>query len=298
MTARDDAPSRSSAGPLSLALALLALPGLACGSREPGADAPPAPHPAQDRSDMPASPGPKEPAPKDMSPTTCPKVHDPIGDLEWIPRDVRLAALFDLDDAGVDDAAAELARASATTPGMPVVAALGLGFLGPQLQIVRRQLRDAELTPHELLLLHDPDGAVVWVVRVRCDLVALQAALARAWGLVSRATAAGPIAEPAPERPFPYDVVFLADDRLALVPAGAGGKLRRWLEGQLHPPELAAGRRAESPGEALAGLEAAPIRVVLAGRGLLAGDAAAAPHTLRAWPDRVALGPARPERAP
>ncbi|PCC75633.1 hypothetical protein SAMN02745121_00173 [Nannocystis exedens] len=229
-----------------------------------------------------------------MSKQTCPEVQDPLGDLEWIPADARVAALFDLGDPGVDEAAAELARASATAPGMPVVAALGLGFVGTQLQILRRQLRDAALTPRELLLLHDPAGAVVWLVRVRCDLAALQAVLARAWGVTSRTTAAGPLAEPDPARGFPHDVVFLADDRLALVPAGAGGKVRRWLEGQAGPPDLGDRRRRETPGQALARLEPAPIRVVLAGRGLLAGDAASAPRTLRAWPDRVALDAAPP----
>jgi len=269
-------------------LAAIALLLAACSAREaPPAESSPAAAPAP--SDMPLSAGPEAQAPKDMPMKTCPEVHDPIGDLEWIPRDARVAALFDLGDPAVDAAAAELARASATTPGMPVVAALGLGFLGTQLQILRRQLTDAALTPRELLLLHDPTGAVVWVVRVRCDLPALQSALARSWGVTSRATAAGPIAEPDPARGFPHDIVFLADDRLALVPAGSGGKLRRWLEGQVKPPELGAGRRTETPGEALGRLDPAPIRVVLAGRGLLAGDAAAAPRTLRAWPDRVAL---------
>lgn len=244
--------------------------------------------------DMPVSAGPGTQRPEDMSPETCQQAQDPLGDLEWIPRDVRLAAAFDLGDPGLGEAARELARASAATPGMPVVAALGLGFLDAQLDIVRRQLAAADLAPRELLLLHDPAGAVVWVVRVRCDLLVLQAVLARAWGVTSRATAAGPLAEPAAPGGFPHDVVFLADDRLALVPAGAGGKLRRWLEGQAAAPELGGGGRVETPGEALARLDPAPIRVVLAGRGLLAGDAPAAPRTLRAWPDRVALDAAPP----
>ncbi|MDC0720012.1 hypothetical protein [Nannocystis bainbridge] len=237
--------------------------------------------------------GPIAQVPEDMSKQTCPQVQDPIGDLEWIPADARVVALFDLGDPGVDDAAAELARASATTPGMPVVAALGLGFVATQLHILRRQLADAALTPRELLLLHDPAGAVVWIVRVRCDLAVLQNTLARAWGVTSRTTAAGPLAEPDPARGFPHDLVFLGDDRLALVPAGAGGKLRRWLEGQAGPPDLGE-RRGETPGQALARLDPAPIRVVLAGRGLLAGDAASAPRTVRAWPDRVALDAAPP----
>jgi hypothetical protein len=276
--------SRRAGSPAALWLALAFA---ACGARDlPSAEAEPAaPVPA----DTPQDAGPADQVAKDMSPGSCPNAQEPLGDLEWIPRDVRLAAVFDLSDPGLGDAARELAHASASTPGMPVVAALGLGILDVQLDILRRHLTSAGLTPRELLLLHDPAGAVVWVVRVRCDLHALQAALARAWGVTSRATAAGPLAEPAAPGGFPHDVVFLADDRLALVPAGAGGKLRRWLEGQGGPPEFGGGQRVETPGEALARLDPAPIRVVLAGRGLLAGDAPAAPRTLRAWPDRVAL---------
>lgn len=239
---------------------------------------------------------PTEHVPTDMPHATGPKEHDlkdcstdPLGDLAWLPRDLRLAVVFDLDDPGVTQAAIELARASATTPGLPVVAALGLGFVDAQLAIVRRQLAVATLAPRELLLLHDPAGAVLWVVRARCDLDAVQTALADAWGLRSRASAAGPLAEPAPGAAFPHDVVFLGDDRLALVPAGSGGKLRRWLEGSSKPPELGPGPAGDAPGDTLAALAPAPIRVVLAGRGLLAGDAARSPRTLRAWPDRVEL---------
>jgi hypothetical protein len=224
-----------------------------------------------------------------MSDATCPIAQDPLGDLTWIPRDVRLAAILDLADPGVDASSVELARTVATTPGLPIVAGLGLGQLDIQLQLLRRQLTSAGLTPRELVLLHGPDGAVVWVLRVRCDLGVLQATLARAWHVQSRATATGPVAEPAPGAGFPHDIVFLADDRLALAPAGTGGKLRRWLEVPVQVPALGPSRPAEPPGEILAALDPAPIRVVLAGRGLLAADAASSPRTLRAWPDRVAV---------
>lgn len=237
-----------------------------------------------DRSDP---PGPSGPAPTDSP--GCADARDDLGDLAWIPRDVRLVAVLDLREPALDAAAARLARAVTDTPGLPIVATLGLGQLDLQLTLLRRQLADAGLAPRELALLHEPGGAVAWVLRVRCDLAVLQAALARAWGLRSRTSAAGPVAEPAPGAAFPHDVVFLADDRLALVPAGTAGRVRRWLEA---PPDPGLQpRRDATPGEQLTALTPAPIRVVLAGRGLLAGDAAAGPRTALAWPDRVELAP-------
>lgn len=225
-----------------------------------------------------------------MPEPTC-GAQDPIGELDWIPRDVQLAAVLDLADPDLDAAAARLARSVASIEGLPIVVSLGLGQLDLQLTILRNHFKSAGLAPREVVLLHEPGGAVAWVFRARCDLGALQAAIQRAWGLRSRTSAAGPIAEPAPGGPpFPHDAVFLADDRVMLTPAGRGGALRRWLEGQ-GEPSLAPERRGESPGDLLAALAPAPVRVVLAGRGLLAGGATSAPRTLQAWPDRLAQTP-------
>lgn len=277
--------------PRCLALALVLA---ACGPppQQPAAAGPGAPSVSSDTAQK---TGPQEPDPSNLSDTTCPEVHDDLGGLDWIPRDVRLAAVLDLDAPGLEGAAGELARAATTTPGLPIVAGLGLGQLDIQLRIVRAQLGAAGLTPRELALLHAADGTVVWVFRVRCDLDVLKAALARAFHVRVRATAAGPLAEPAPGSAFPHDIIFLADDRLALAPAGAGGRVRRWIEGPGLVPELDPPGREETPAHTLAGLDA-PIRVVLAGRGLLVGDAPQSPRTLRAWPDRVVVD--TPETAP
>lgn len=253
---------------------LLAL--VACG-------APPAP------SDLPPAPGPMKHAPEVMPEPTCADASDPLGDLDWIPRDVQLAAVLDLADPGLDAAAERLSRSVSTIEGLPIVASLGLGQLDMQLTILQKHLRAAGLAPREVTLLHEPGGAILWVFRARCDLGALQAAIQRAWGLRSRNSAAGPIAEPG-ERPFHQDAVFLADDRVMLTPAGRGNAFRRWLEGP-REPSLAPERRGESPGEVLSALSPAPIRVYLAGRGLLAGGATSAPRTLQAWPDRLARTP-------
>lgn len=241
-----------------------------------------------------SEPGPPVHEPKDTSRAAsgCASARDPLGDLAWIPRDARLTLRVDLRAPDLDAAAARLAREGPSLPGVPVVAGLALAQLDLQLAAIRAQLRAAQLDPDELLLLHDPSGAVVWILRVRCDLAALQAELARAWDVQPRTTARGPVAEP--RAGFPFDVVFLADDRLALAPAGAGGKLGRWLEAS-PAPDPAAQASAPSPGEVLAAGPAAPIRAVFGGRGLLVGDAAAAPPGLAAWGDRLELaGPRSP----
>lgn len=239
--------------------------------------------------DTPPETGPAKQVPETLPEPTCPATQDALGDLAWIPPAAPLAAAIDLADPTVDEAAQRLARAVGEIEGLPIVAALGLGQLDLQLAALRGNLRAAGLAPREVVLLHGPDGAVAWVFRARCDLGALQAVMQRAWGLQPRSTAAGPIAEPG-ARPFPHDAVFLADDRVLLAPAGRGGALRRWLEAPVEP-SLAPDRRGETPGELLAALSPAPIRVVLAGRGLLAGGATAAPRTLQAWSDRVARAP-------
>lgn len=234
-----------------------------------------------------SEPGPILHAPKDTpAAPSCAGRGDLLGDLSWIPRDARLALRVDLRASDLDAAAARLAREGPSLPGVPVVAGLGLAQLDLQLAALRAQLRAARLDPGELLLLHDPAGAVLWVLRVRCDLGALQAELARAWDVQPRTTASGPVAEP--RAGFPFDVLFLPDDRVALAPAGAGGKLRRWLEAPT-PPSAPGGTPAPSPGEALAEASPAPIRAVFGGRGLLVGDTAAAPPGLAAWADRLEL---------
>lgn len=239
-------------------------------------------------------PGPPVHELKDTSPAapSCAGAGDPLGVLAWVPRDARLALLVDLRAPDLDAAAARLAREGPSRPGVPVVAGLGLAQLDLQLAAIRAHLRVARLDPDELLLLLDPSGAVVWILRVRCDLAALQAELARAWDVQPRTTARGPVAEP--RAGFPFDVVFLADDRVALAPAGAGGKLRGWLDAPA-TPDPAGQASAPSPGELLAAGSPAPIRAVFGGRGLLVGDAAVAPPGLAAWADRLEfVGPRSP----
>lgn len=201
---------------------------------------------------------------------------------EWLPGDLRLAVVVDLESVDLPAAIAALQAGVQADRGLPVVASLGLGQLGLQIGLLRPQLITAGLRPKELLLLHDRAGAVVWVLRARCDLPALQATLADTWSLRARALSEGSVAEGSGGR-FAFDVAFLSEDRLALVPPGMAPQLRRWLEDG--PPGVELGAAGgPTPGAVLDELQAAPLRGVVAGRSLQQGGAGTLPlvRTLRA----------------
>lgn len=240
----------------------------------------------QDQSPEPGpTPAPERPAP--AAPSSGCAAQDDLGGLEWLPADLRLAVVIDLEAAELPAAIGRLQDGVRAASGLPVVASLGLGQLGLQLGILRPQLQALGIAPRELLLLHDRAGAVVWVLRARCDLDALQAAMSTAWSLRVRAVSGGAIAEAEPGAgpTFAHDVAFLSEDRIALVPPGTATKLRRWLEAPASAPASFTGQAAAAPGERLAELAAAPIRGILAGRALQTGAPAgttALMRTLRA----------------
>lgn len=239
---------------------------LACGAQQPVPE------------DMSVRPG-KEAAPEVREAGEgCDVAGATLGGAAWLPGDARLAVIVDLDEPELDAAVARLAAVGAR--GLPVVASLALTNLGLQLSLIRRQLGRAGLQPRELALVHDRAGAVVWVLRARCDLRDLQRTLARAWGVRGRAVAGGEVAEPPAGHGFPHDVVFLAEDRVALVPAGQATAQRRWLEDRAAPPIQPAGSEVP-PGTRLDEIPAAPIRGVVTGTSLLAADVADAPPPVR-----------------
>lgn len=196
----------------------------------------------------------------------------------WLPGDLRLAALVDLESPDLPAAITHVQAGVQAGHGLPVVASLGLGQLGLQLGLLRPQLISAGLRPKQILLLHDRAGAVVWVLRARCDLPVLQATLAESWSLRVRTLSEGSVAEGSGGR-FAFDVAFLSEDRIALVPPGMAPSLRRWLEGG--PPATGLGASsAPAPGASLDELPTAPIRGVLSGRSLQ-GDSGGAPPLVR-----------------
>ncbi len=198
---------------------------------------------------------------------------------DWLPADLRLAVVLDLESPDLPAAISGLQAGVQAGRGLPVVASLGLGQIGLQLGLLRPQLISAGLRPRELLLLHDRAGAVVWVLRARCDLAALQATLAEAWSLRVRQLSEGSVAEAADGR-FAFDVAFLSGDRIALTPPGTAPQLRRWLEGGGAASGLGAAGAA-APGAVLDELAAAPIRGVLSGRSLQTEAAAGAQPLVR-----------------
>jgi len=230
--------------------------------------------------------GPTREQPAPAAPVRRCEAHDELGGLEWLPADLRLAVVLDLDAPELPAAIQRLQDGVRAAPGLPVVASLGLGQLGLQLGILRPQLQALGIAPRELALLHDRAGAVVWVLRARCDLEVLQAAMTAAWSLRVRSVTGGAVAEAVPGvgPTFAYDVAFLSGDRVALVPPGTAVALRRWLEGPPTSPVAAGGQPAPPPGERLGEIAGAPIRGVLAGRALQSGETGGTPlaRTLRA----------------
>ncbi len=237
-----------------------------------------------------------QPVPADMSPQPAPapvpadcNARDPLGEMAWLPADLRLAVVLDLDSPELVPAIGRLQDGVQAGRGLPVVASLGLGQLGLQLEILRPQLRSAGLDPRELALLHDRDGAVVWVLRARCDLEGLQARLAARWSLQVRTMTGGSVAEgrrtAGSAAGSAFDVAFLADDRLALTPPGTAPALRRWLSSP--PAAVLAGPAAPPPGAVLDEIPPAAIRGVLTGRSLQSASAGAVPlvRTVRVTAD-------------
>ncbi|MCA9660204.1 MAG: hypothetical protein KC486_17800, partial [Myxococcales bacterium] len=216
-----------------------------------------------------------------------------------LPNDLRIAARIDLESADLEAALGHLERWAATPsvdvgdsdsesdgdeggtdgptgaaadepragqgglPPPPLVAGLALSQVGFQVKHIRELLGGLGFAPPELLLLQDPEGAVVWMWRLPCDLADLQALVEGGWELRLRTLVRGAIAEPREPARFPFDLLLLPGDRLALVPAGQGLRLLRWLSGGAPRPSLGPEASGEPPSDALASLEAAAIRLVV-----------------------------------
>lgn len=184
-----------------------------------------------------------------------------------LPADVRLAVVVDLRAADLGPA---LDRVEAWAEGegarIPVVAQLALQQLGFQVRGIAGLLRARGLELDALALLIAPGGESIWLWQIACDAPPLGRALEAAWDLRIRALAAGGmIAEPRDPAAFPFDVLLAAGDRMALVPAGKGTALLRWL-GRVAAPPLGASATDETPPEVLARLGPAAVRLVIADR--------------------------------
>jgi hypothetical protein len=218
----------------------------------------------------------------------CSEVGERFGDLDWVPADARLLVVIDRHSPDLDPALTRLRTLTeqASTVGLPIRAGLALDRLGMQSQMLGLSLVRLELDPAELLELHGPGSEIAWAWPTRCAPERLAARVLARWGVLLRANLDAKLGSGDPEG-FPFDVVVLADDRVVLTPLGQGSALLGWL------------RKAEGdegPGSTLGDLAPAPIRAVIQGESLLAGDqqanhgsGVAHTRTLRVASDRIEL---------
>lgn len=195
----------------------------------------------------------------------------------FLPPTIRVAILLDTADVDADAARNRLAtHARGDGHGLPIELAFAISQWGWQVPALRASLRTVGLVPAHLLYVRteeDPSG--VWLLPHACDLEALRSRTTEAWGLSWRTRVEGAVGS-APEG-FAWDMLALPGDRIALVPAGAGGT---WIEKLRPDPER------PSPGKALDVLPPAPIRGVVTGQAFVDPQATTVPS------DQVVLGTA------
>jgi hypothetical protein len=125
------------------------------------------------------------------------------------------------------------------------------------------------LAPAEVARLTGPDGGSAWVCPLSCSASDLLGRLESKteWSMRIRP---GPlVAIPDPAGAFPFAVVQLGKDRLALIPAGTFDVVHAWLErSEARDPVMVGGL---SPPERLERMPPAPVRVVLGSAPALGG---------------------------
>lgn len=274
---------------------LLAL-GLAChpahGSRAPadGTTSDASPADADDGAS-------REPEPAAADPAPCGPAGERFEDHAWVPAGAGAVASIEVDAPELPGALQALAEhVRAPGHGLPIPLAFSLGQWSWQVPMLVTTLRHAGFRPAELVLVRDELDAA-WVWRSTCDLDDAVARIEAAWSVEARRTVEGIIATPRPAAgdgppAFPYDVLLLPGERMAVVPAGRGSAVLDRF-GRPAPAVGLAGATAATAGRRLDALAPAPVRLVVLGRGLLDPAATTAEHealTLRATAAGVDAG--------
>ncbi len=257
---------------------------------------PPATNPVVDASSDPAPT--EDPTAKEPPIESCGAEDLSFADHAWAPADAPAVASLRLDDPDLDTALAALAEHSrAPGHGLPIPLALSLSQWSWQVPLLTSTLRTAGFWPAELTFVASKDAQHAWVWRSDCDLDHAIDRIQQAWSVAARRTVDGVVATPPPsptdDPTFPYDVLMLSGDRMALVPAGAGSQALTRLGGRpramgsLGPPSSTAGARLDEISEA-------PIRLVLLGVALVDPAAPSASDTqlLRVTAQGVVPAPA------
>jgi hypothetical protein len=188
---------------------------------------------------------------------------------DWTPDRAAVLASIDLEHPETTRAIEHLSQAAGSgDSGLPIDVAFALTQWSWQVPLVQQTLREAGYEPAELVYLRTIDGLPAWVWTSTCDLEQSLERVRDAWGVHVR-RALGAVIGSVPEEPrrFAYDVVFVAGDRIALVPAGMGARLADVLG---RTRSATPGLGDAPPVRALLGsVEPAPVRAVVSGQALL-----------------------------
>jgi hypothetical protein len=220
-------------------------------------------------------PAERQPEPTPIAPERCGPAGERLHGLDWIPTDAGLVALVDLDAPDLEESLANIAAlAREEAHGLPMDVAFGLAHWDFQVPLVATTLRRAGFEPAELAVVRLGDVGTSWVFASSCDFETATQRARSSWGVRVRRTASGAIGSPEGEQAFPFDVVFLPGDRVALTPAQRGADFMRMLA----MPSTSEGLR---PGTLLETLEPAPIRAIVRGPALTAPGTTEPPITQR-----------------
>jgi hypothetical protein len=242
-----------------------------------------------------------DPAPAEPEP--CGSVGERFEDHAWVPSSATTVASVQLDAPELPAALQALAEhARAPGHGLPIPLSFSLGGWSWQVPVLVATLRTAGFRPAELVFVGDDGADHAWLWRSTCDLDAAIERIEAAWAVEARRTVEGVVATPRAPAPgseapaFPYDVLMLPGERMALVPAGrASAVLDRFSRPR--PTLGLGGAPLATAGHRIDELDPAPVRIVVLGRALLDPAAPAADHEaqrLRVTGDGVER-PAPPE---
>lgn len=240
--------------------------------------------PQRPAGDSPGEPTqPAEPTPP-AEPAPCGPVGERFDDHAWVPASATTVASLDLASPELPAALRALAdHARAPGHGLPIPLSFSIAQWSWQVPVLVATLRRAGLAPAELVLVGIDGRDAVWILPSTCDLDEAIARAEAAWSVRSRRTVEAVVASPNPttdDPAFPYDVLWLPGQRMALAPAGRGAAA---LEHLGRPgPAAGLGLAPSTAGPRLDALAPAPVRLVVIGRGLLEpGSTTAEHHALR-----------------
>lgn len=223
---------------------------LACSSRTPQTNASQAPAPTA---------GPEPQAFAACGPTGLRFEH-----LLWVPANAIAIAKIELDDSRLDAALQDI---STTSLDAPIDIAFAVKQWTWQIPFLSRLLLEAGFKPAELVYVRTRLGSI-WIFRSQCDLLEAQQRVRDIWDLSSRHLIEGVVATPRdPDHPtFPFDVVFLPGERVAITSMGRSTDALQWSDTPKDPAPSG-----ETAVDRMSKLDAhAPIRLVIRNEGLLA----------------------------